>query len=97
MENSRIIFLSSTVLAKSFPDTAHISHQKLELIEHTIPMIATKDIGALGGALLLESWSGKRAVELEAKTGVSSADIAATLTDLLGKPAKAEPVPRARW
>ena len=74
-----------------------IIHSYLQPIEHAIPMIATKDIGALAGTLLLESWSGKRVVELEAKTRVSSADIAATLTDMLGKPVKAEPVPRARW
>jgi uncharacterized protein YbjT (DUF2867 family) len=45
-------------------------------------------IGALAGSLLLESWPGKRVVELEAKTRVSSEDIAATLTDILGKPVK---------
>jgi uncharacterized protein YbjT (DUF2867 family) len=74
-----------------------IIHSYLQPIEHAIPMIATKDIGALAGTLLLESWSGKRVVELEAKTRVSSADIATTLTDILGKPIKAEPVPRAQW
>jgi uncharacterized protein YbjT (DUF2867 family) len=74
-----------------------IIHSYLQPIEHAIPMIATKDIGALAGTLLLESWSGKRVVELGAETRVSSADIAATLTDILGKPVKAEPVPRARW
>src|ERR1700722_2764498 len=74
-----------------------IIHSYLQTIEQAIPMIATKDIGALAGTLLLESWLGKRVVELEAKTRVSSADITATLTDILGKPIKAEPVPRARW
>lgn len=74
-----------------------IIHSYLQPIEHAIPMIATKDIGALAGTLLLEPWSGNRVVELEAKTRVSSAEIAATLTDILGKPIKAEPVPRARW
>jgi uncharacterized protein YbjT (DUF2867 family) len=74
-----------------------IIHSYLQPIEHAIPMIATKDIGALAGTLLPESWSGKRVVELEAKTRVFSADIAAMLTDILGKPVKAEPVPRARW
>ena len=77
--------------------SAGIIQSYLQPIEHALPMIATKDIGALAGTLLLESWSGKRVVELEAKTRVSSADIAATLTDILGKPVKAEPVPRARW
>ena len=77
--------------------TDGIIHSYLQPVEHAIPMIATKDIGALAGTLLLESWSGKRVVELEAKIRVSSADIAATLTDILGKPVKAEPVPRARW
>lgn len=74
-----------------------IIHSYLQPIEHAVPMIATKDIGTLAATLLLESWSGKRVVELEAKTRVSSADIAATLTDILGKPVKAEPVPRAQW
>jgi len=74
-----------------------IIHSYLQPIEHAIPMIATKDIGALADTLLLESWSGKRVVELEAETRVSSADIATTLTDILGKPIKAEPVPRTRW
>jgi len=74
-----------------------IIHSYLQPIEHAIPMIATKDIGALAGTLQLESWSGKRVVELEAKTRVSWADIAATLTDILGKPVKAELVPRAQW
>jgi uncharacterized protein YbjT (DUF2867 family) len=77
--------------------SAGIIHTYLQPIEHAIPMIATKDIGELAGTLLIESWSGKRVVELEAKTRVSSANIAATLTDILGKPVKAEPVPRARW
>jgi uncharacterized protein YbjT (DUF2867 family) len=74
-----------------------IIHSYLQPIEHAIPMVATKDIGTLAGSLLLESWSGKRVVELEAMTRVSSADIAATLTDILGKPVKADPVPRAQW
>jgi uncharacterized protein YbjT (DUF2867 family) len=74
-----------------------IIHSYLQPIEHAIPMIATKDIGALAGTLLLESWSGKRVVELAAKTRVSSADIAATLTDILGQPVKVEPVPRDGW
>jgi len=74
-----------------------IIHSYLQPIEHAIPMIATKDIGALASTLLLESSSGKRVVELAAKTRVSSADIAATLTGILGKPVSAEPVPRARW
>jgi uncharacterized protein YbjT (DUF2867 family) len=77
--------------------SAGITHSYLQPIEHAIPMIATKDIGALAATLLLESWSGKRVVELAAKTRISSADIAATLIDILGKPIKAEPVPRARW
>lgn len=41
--------------------------------------------------------AGQAVVEVEAKTRVSSTDIAATLAAILGKPVKAEPVPRARW
>jgi hypothetical protein len=40
-----------------------------------------------GQASYFESWLGKRFVELEAKTRVSSTDIATTLTGILGKPA----------
>jgi hypothetical protein len=39
----------------------------------------------------------RRCCRVFGKIHVSSADIAATLTDILGKPVQAEPVPRARW
>jgi hypothetical protein len=39
----------------------------------------------------------RRCCRVFGKTCVSSATIAATLTDILDKPVKAEPVPRARW
>src|SRR6202021_506722 len=73
-----------------------IIHSYLQPIEHAIPMIATKDMGALAATLLLESWSGKRVVELEAKKSASLGDTAARLTDILGKPIKGERVPRTR-
>jgi hypothetical protein len=39
----------------------------------------------------------RRRCRVFSKTCVSSAAIAATLTDILDKPVKAEPIPRARW
>jgi uncharacterized protein YbjT (DUF2867 family) len=90
-------FMENHAADVNFAISEGIIHSYLQPIEHAIPMIATKDIGALAGTLLLESWPGKRVVELEAKTRVSAANLAVTLSDILGKPVKAEPVPRTRW
>lgn len=66
-------------------------------LDHRIPMIATADVGATVAELLLETWTGKRVVELEARERYSANDLAAGLGQALGRPVRAQAVPREAW
>lgn len=69
----------------------------LQPLDRAVPMIATADVGHVAAQLLQEHWVGKRIVELESQTPVSPDQIAATFTELLGKPVTMQAVPRDRW
>jgi uncharacterized protein YbjT (DUF2867 family) len=69
----------------------------LQPLDKPVPMVATADIGRVAAALLQESWSGSRIVELEGPHRVTPNEIAATFTGLLGKPVRMEVVPRESW
>lgn len=69
----------------------------LQPADHPIPMIAADDIGATAAELLQETWTGNRIVELEAERRYSANDVAAAFAEVLGKPVRTEPVPRASW
>jgi uncharacterized protein YbjT (DUF2867 family) len=74
-----------------------IVHAFLQPLDHAIPMVATQDIGRLAARLLQEDWEGRRVVELEGPQRVSSNDIAAAFARVLGKPVRAQAVPRDAW
>jgi len=69
----------------------------LQPLDKPVPMVATADIGRLAAQLLQETWSGHRIVELEGAHRVTPNEIAATFTNLLGRPVKVEAVPRETW
>jgi uncharacterized protein YbjT (DUF2867 family) len=69
----------------------------LQPTDRRIPMVATEDVGRTAAALLQEDWQGQRIVELEGPTRVSPDDIATSLSRLLGRDVRAQPVPRAAW
>lgn len=69
----------------------------LQPLDRAVPMIATADVGRVAAQLLQEHWVGKRIVELESQTPVSPDQIAATFTELLGKPVTMQAVPREQW
>jgi len=69
----------------------------LQPLDKAVPMIATADVGHVAAQLLQEHWVGKRIVELESQTPVSPDQIAATFTELLGKPVTTQAVPRDQW
>ncbi|MDR3512248.1 MAG: NmrA family NAD(P)-binding protein [Caulobacteraceae bacterium] len=69
----------------------------LQPADHAVPMIATADIGAVAAALLGETWTGVRVVELEAATRCSANDIAAGFARALGHPVGVELPPRDGW
>lgn len=66
-------------------------------VDRKIPMVATKDIGAMATKLLGETWSGVRVVELEAPERTSPNDIAAAFAKALGRDVGVRTVPRGEW
>jgi uncharacterized protein YbjT (DUF2867 family) len=54
--------------------------------ELAIPMVAVRDIGRVAAGALLDGPRGRRIIELGGPVDASPNDVAATLTDLLGKP-----------
>jgi NAD(P)H dehydrogenase (quinone) len=69
----------------------------LQPLDKAIPMVATADVGRAAAELLLQTWVGKRVVELEGPQWVSQTEIAAVLANLLGRPVRARAVPRETW
>ena len=69
----------------------------LQPLDKPVPMVATADIGLLAAALLQETWTGRRIVELEGPRRITPNQIAATLTKILGHPVRMEAVPRDTW
>ncbi|WP_250515993.1 NmrA family NAD(P)-binding protein [Caballeronia sp. INDeC2] len=69
----------------------------LQPLDRAIPMIATDDIGELAAKLMQQQWPGVRIVELEGPRRTSPDDIAAAFAQVLGKPVRAQAVPRETW
>ena len=60
-------------------------------------MVATADVIRVAAALLQETWSGRRVVELEGPRRVTPNDVAAEFSKILGRPVSMEVVPRETW
>ena len=69
----------------------------LQPLDKAVPMVATADIGKVAAALLQETWSGHRVVELEGPQRVTPNEIAAIFAKLLGSSVRMEVVPRESW
>jgi uncharacterized protein YbjT (DUF2867 family) len=69
----------------------------LQPLDKPVPMVATADIGRVAKELLLETWTGRRVVELEGPQRLSPNDIAAGFAHLLGRPVRMQAVPRDTW
>jgi uncharacterized protein YbjT (DUF2867 family) len=69
----------------------------LQPLDKAFPMVATADIGRVAAELLRQDWSGRRIVELEGPGRVTPNDIAATFARVLGRPVRAQAVPRESW
>jgi NAD(P)H dehydrogenase (quinone) len=66
-------------------------------LDHPFPLIATADIGRIGGETLLQSWEGDRFLELSGPDYYSSNDVAAALGKALGRSISGVAVPRETW
>lgn len=69
----------------------------LQPLDKPVPMVATADVGRVAAALLQASWQGRRVVELEGPRRVTPNELAATFARILGRPVRAEAVPRDTW
>jgi uncharacterized protein YbjT (DUF2867 family) len=69
----------------------------LQPADKAFAMVATQDVGRVAAALLCETWSGTRVVELEGPARVSPNDLAQAFAKALGHPVKVEIVPRENW
>lgn len=63
--------------------------------DRPVPMIAAPDIGAEVARRLVGEWSGRPIVELGSP--VSPDDLAGAMSEVLGQPVRARPVPRDQW
>jgi NAD(P)H dehydrogenase (quinone) len=69
----------------------------LQPLDRPVPMVATADIGRGAAETLLETWTGKRIIEIEGPKPVSPNDMAAAFGGCLGRSVTASAVPRDRW
>ena len=69
----------------------------LQPLDKPVPMVATTDIGQLAAALLQETWTGRRVVELEGPRRITPNEIASMFAKILGRPVRMEAVPRDTW
>jgi NAD(P)H dehydrogenase (quinone) len=69
----------------------------LQPLDRAFPMVSAEDVGHLAANVLLEKWNGLRVVELESSTRVTPLALADAFSRALGRPVRAEPVPREDW
>ena len=69
----------------------------LQPLDRPVAMISAQDVGRVAAELLIENWQGHRVIELDAVDRVSPGRIAAAFTEALGRPVRAEIVPRSEW
>ncbi len=66
-------------------------------LDHPLPLVATDDIGRIAAETLLEPWQYNRVIEIAGPAYYSSNDVAAALTNALGRPITPVAVPRETW
>jgi NAD(P)H dehydrogenase (quinone) len=69
----------------------------LQPLDRPVPMVATTDVGRVAAALLQQRRSGRRVIELEGPRRISPNNVAAAFAEILGRPVRAEAVPRETW
>jgi NAD(P)H dehydrogenase (quinone) len=69
----------------------------LQPLDRGFPLVATTDIGRTGAQVLLESWTGGRAIEVDGPRGYSPREIAAALGRVVHREVEAVAVPRDTW
>jgi NAD(P)H dehydrogenase (quinone) len=69
----------------------------LQPLDRAVPMVATADIGRVAAQLIQEDRRETEIVELEAARRITPNEVAAIFARILGRPVRAEAVPRETW
>lgn len=69
----------------------------LQPLDRAIPMVSTDDIGRTIASTLIETWHGRRVIELEGPRRYSPRDMAQSLAAVLEHDVKTIAVPREQW
>jgi NAD(P)H dehydrogenase (quinone) len=69
----------------------------LQPLDRKVAMVATADIGRAGAETLLQSWTGKRYIEVAGPRRYSANDIGAAFATALGREIEVIEVPRETW
>jgi NAD(P)H dehydrogenase (quinone) len=69
----------------------------LQPLDHTFPLVGTKDIGRAAAEVLLQDWKGNRFIEVAGPRRYSPLDMAAAFAHSLHKKVEAVVVPRDKW
>jgi NAD(P)H dehydrogenase (quinone) len=74
-----------------------VIHSFLQPLDKPVPMVATTDVARVAAELLQQYWSSRRVVELEGPRRVTPNNVAAAFAEILGRPVRAEAIPRETW
>jgi NAD(P)H dehydrogenase (quinone) len=66
-------------------------------LDKRFAMVAATDVGVTAAALMRDHWTGARVVELEGPTRVTPNELANAFAAALGRPVRAEAIPRQQW
>lgn len=69
----------------------------LQPLDRAVPMVATADVGRAAAELLVQPGEVPRVVELEGPERLTQHAVADALAQVLGRPVRAETVPRETW
>lgn len=74
-----------------------VLHGFLQPLDRPAAMVATADVGRIAAQMLQQEWAGARVVELEGPERITQLRIAQELQAALGRPVRAQAVPRESW
>lgn len=89
-------FMENNLASLMRADETGVFDSFLQPVDRGFPMVATQDIGAEVARLLVEGWGDGR-VTIELGSRHTPDNLASAMTEALGRPVMARPIPRDRW
>lgn len=103
MLSAPVAFLRAAWFMENFAQDIPVARDEgvfrsfLQPLDHAIPMVATNDIGVAAAALLQESWTETRVIELQGPSRISARDVGEALSRALGRTVRTEIALRDGW